>query len=157
MYGDHHLDQNKTPKTGVDAQIAGYCVYQTIANILAYFGVTVNTGTIAQTCITQNNSSAEGNGFAGTDQNLLNLVAAYLTTILPPGAPPANSISQDIDAGDPVMAYISVPGQTAYHEIMITGYNNNGTYVYFDPQSTTYVTAPVGTIFYDPIAINGHR
>src|ERR1700735_5309234 len=54
IYGTTHLNPARTPPQGTNAQIPGYCVYQTIANILAYYGIVINTGTIANTCIQQN-------------------------------------------------------------------------------------------------------
>jgi hypothetical protein len=152
QYGDHHLNTAKLPKTGVNAQIAGYCVFQTIENIIAYFGGTTQSGPIALAYI-QETGDINGitNGFNGSNAQLQTLVNNFLIST------PCSNMQTAIDAGDPVMAYIAVAGQTAYHEVMVTGYNTNGTYVYFDPQSTAYVTAPAGTVFNTPIQVTGKK
>jgi hypothetical protein len=44
------------------------------------------------------------------------------------------------------MAELLPNGNDIGHEVFITGYNNNGTYEYFDPESGTYKSTPLSGI-----------
>jgi hypothetical protein len=57
-----------------------------------------------------------------------------------------------INANAPVMATIN----NGTHEVFVTGYNNNGTYQYFDPQFGQYYNAPAGQ-FTNVVKITGQK
>lgn len=89
------------------------------------------------------------NGFKGTINDLNNLIAHYFNSV------PCTNVQAAINTGHPVMAFIFNSGSTTDgHEIFITGYNNNGSYEYFDPESGTYKSA-MPSVFNDPIEISG--
>ena len=65
-----------------------------------------------------------------------------------------NNLFTSISNGDPMMAIILNADGTG-HEVMITGYNTNGTMEYFDPQSGTYDETKLPSQFHNVIVITG--
>lgn len=65
-----------------------------------------------------------------------------------------NNLFTSIDNGHPVMG--TIIDQNVGHEVMIIGYNNNGTMEYFDPQTGHYSTK-TPTQFHNVIEIIGKK
>jgi hypothetical protein len=57
------------------------------------------------------------------------------------------SVAAAINDNLPVMATIPI-GDGNGHEVMITGYNDDGTYTYFDPALGTYRSRPASDFMY---------
>lgn len=71
------------------------------------------------------------------------------------------SLKAAIDAGYPLAVTLvnmanTTPTHVDGHEVMITGYNDDGTIEYFDPESGTYKSAATSDI-YIPVEITGIR
>ncbi len=147
--GDHHVNTARLPVAGNSAstQVPGYCVYQTIENALNFFGKDVNPGTIAGKAVQITNNTQDWLNFDGNVSQLNQLISTYLEGNV------TSDIKKSIDASNPVLAYMN-NGDGTGHDVMITGYNNDGTYSYFDPQASKYLTGTVDQ-FNDPFAVTG--
>jgi hypothetical protein len=149
--GDHSPPAKKLPKNNTsNTQVGNLCVFKTMEWLAKYLGANINSGTFLQYYVQNGGGTlAITDGFSGQLDQLNSLINHFFDAVT------CSSIVDAINAGDPVMADIPVNGsQTDGHEVMITGYNNDGTYEYFDPQSGTYKSAPLAT-FTDAMQIYG--
>jgi hypothetical protein len=159
--GDHHLPDAKLPPDHTtNTQVGNFCVFKTMEWLAKFYGSDVNSGTYLLYYMNlKKNFAIINTGFQGTFNDLNALLDHFfnITAV-------SNTITSDaevkaaIDAGHPIAAFllngILPDGSPDGHEIFIMGYNNDGTYEYFDPQSGTYESASPST-FKDMQIITG--
>lgn len=145
---DHKLpNQNRLPKDGTsNTQVGSMCAYKVIEWVSKFFGGSVTAGNallwFAQTAnltLAELIASVTTNGINSSD--LTTVIGNYFNFA---SVTTASEIRSAIDAGHPVMAFLLVPG--GGHEVMITGWNDDQTFEYFDPQTGFYVNVAVSEL-----------
>lgn len=138
---DHSLNKNKLPPNNTtDKQIGNTCVFKTMEWISKFVGgdklfsdfivVYANkTQTPTQTGVDRTLNLMQ-NGVPLEELNKLVSTFFETTTTI--------SIPKSIDAGNSLMGTITTNNTNIGHEVMITGYNNNGGIQYFDPETGQY-------------------
>jgi hypothetical protein len=152
---DHSLpNKNKLPPNGTaDKQVGKTCVFKAMEWISKYYGGNSNVNTIMEDYRVMKGLNhldlitiINTDGVHSSDlNNLLSLVFEHTTT---------NNLFTSVNNGHPVIATIS-DGNGGGHEVMITGYNNNGTMEYFDPQTGLYNNSLVASQFFNVREITG--
>jgi hypothetical protein len=141
---DHSLpNKNNLPKNGTtDTQVGYMCVFKTMEWISIYYDKLVSTGTsLLYYCTTYNLTLQDVVTKDGVALgNLESLVSHYFNMSA------TTDIQESIDSGYPLMATF-VNGSSG-HEVMITGYNNDETIEYFDPETGYYSTTASGNFSY---------
>ena len=140
---DHQLPKTDKlpPRSGGETQVLSTCVFKTMEWISKYYGGTNTVGSminsyaqaIATTTLPYGQALTQtvSNGITGSQINTAVDLVFDTKTI--------TSITSAINSGDPVMGTLTIsPGNG--HEVMITGYNNDGTIEYFDPETAKYGT-----------------
>ena len=138
---DHKLpNQNKLPPaTTTDTQVGAMCVFKTLEWVSKFFGGVqdgyVSVGQSLLYFSTSNNLTfAQMQSVITTDGitsgQLVGLVSHYYQMTA------TTNIKGAIDNGHTLMA--TLISSSGGHEVMITGYNNNGTIEYFDPELGHY-------------------
>lgn len=132
----NHLPPNHT--NNIQSPDAATCVFKTLEYINQYFNISTNELDILRDYVNANNLS--------TADMIRIFSRDGLTPAQVPGAiglhfnySSTTDITGAIGRGHPLMATLML-NATDGHEVMITGYNNNGTIEYFDPQSGNYGT-----------------
>lgn len=144
--GDHSLT-GTLPGTNAPTQTGNLCVFTTMSNVTTFFGNTVNPGTFLLAYCQQYNVSVTDvvtNGVSSA--NLTAFTSEYFNESA------TTDIVGSIDAGNPVIGTL----YSGTHEVFITGYNNNGTYQYFDPADSQYHSIAPGE-FTNTIKITGSK
>lgn len=156
---DKSLNKSKLPPNNTsDIQVASTCVFKTMEWINKYFGGDKTMGSIITDYANATKSDAVpsvqraidlvNNGVELAElNNLVDMVFKTTST---------ESITKSIDKGYPLMGSIATGQANIAHEVMITGYNNNGTVQYFDPETGQYNTKLPGE-FSNVITIIGNK
>lgn len=145
---DHQLPSTTLPPNYADdKQFSNTCVFKTMEWIARYYGNTSITDmngvlyyvTTYSTVIPGVNFEDKmnyvlSNGVESTHLNALVSHYFYMTPTDTPGIEDAIGMN-----GNPLMAYLIVPGLGG-HEVMITGYNDDDSVQYFDPEIGMYQT-----------------
>lgn len=152
---DHKLPHPNTlpPNHTTNTQVGQLCVFKTMEWVSAYFGGTLSSGTALLGYATQKGLTipqviqiVNTDGIPSAD--LTALTGLYFTTA------ESTNLFTSINNGYPVMGTLINPDGSGGHEVMVTGWNNNGTSEYFDPQLGTYnTTAPIN--IHNAIEIHG--
>ncbi|MBS1735633.1 MAG: hypothetical protein JSS98_03410, partial [Bacteroidetes bacterium] len=151
-YGDHTLDIKKLPENNnSNVQVGNFCVFKTMEWAGRFYGSKSQSGVYLMAWIKTppGHINDMQTGFNGTISDLSNLLNQFFETS------PSWNMSISIDYGKPVFGFIAnAAPNTDYHAVLVTGYNDNATVVYFDPQSGKYVsTSPTNIL--NPIQLNG--
>jgi len=140
---EHQLKKDKLPPNNTtDKQVLNTCVFKTMEWINKYFGgnkdINIIVNKYAEATKSQDQSTGTKSFLLMTDgvpgNELDGLVSMFFETT------PTESIKKSIDSGYPLMGTITTDDAKIGHEVMITGYNNNGSIQYFDPQTGKYNT-----------------
>jgi hypothetical protein len=147
---DHRLTEGKLPPRWGKKQILGTCVFETIANVSQYFdgNVTIGNAALSYALSSQKNFEDVLNNGVTSFTDLVNLANNFFNTTLIEVT--FNAIKQSIDNGSPIM------GSVFGHEVMITGYNNDGTIEVYDSAIGGYAIRNVDD-FYLLISIASHK
>ncbi|GAA4904475.1 hypothetical protein GCM10023313_03820 [Mucilaginibacter defluvii] len=139
---DHRLpNSNKLPPSSTtDTQFPNLCVFKSMEWVAKYFDSNATEHSILQAYCNSKVTDGVTYGaiFLNVVQNGINstevpaLVSKYFNY-----TESISTIESAINAGHPLLASILV-GPNSGHEVMITGYNDDGTIEYFDPQIGTY-------------------
>lgn len=156
---DHSLKKDKLPTNNTkDRQLANTCVFKSMEWIDSYFDgkrdVDHFLNQYAKTTGPEESSGTRAfNLFTnGVPENELNtLVTMFFDTT------PTTTIKASIDSGYPLMGTITTDTKDIGHEVMITGYNNNGSIQYFDPQLGKYDVKPGPGDFTNLYTITGRK
>jgi RHS repeat-associated protein len=144
-YGDHTLDPSKLPQNNSkDIQFGPLCVFKTLEFIGKYFGSNlneINYSTYWQ--LDLNHPEVYEKGFEGNINELQNLIGNFFV----PETYSWNNIAVSINLGHPIFAYINTQNSWS-HAVFVTGYNNNGSIVYYDPERGNYNFIPRSLIVY---------
>jgi hypothetical protein len=138
---DHALDKNKLPPNNTtDKQFGNTCVFKTMewvskfvggnklfTDIMKDYANKIQTPTRSNVTILQDLFK---NGVPAEELNQLVSTFFETTTTI--------SIPKSIDAGNALMGTITIANTNFGHEVMITGYNDNGGIQYFDPETGQY-------------------
>ncbi|MBK0379633.1 C39 family peptidase [Mucilaginibacter segetis] len=156
----HQLaNKNRLPsKNNTDQQVGGMCSFKTLEWISKYLGGNISVGTSFQWYFQnyQLNSQQINNILSGVDgispQRVTELLDHYMSfTESAPG-----NIIGSINSGHPMMGLIeTMPGNQ--HAVMITGYNDNGTIEYFDPETGHYASPVPPNAFVRVIEVSGFK
>ncbi|AMP98167.1 hypothetical protein AY601_1244 [Pedobacter cryoconitis] len=161
---DHQLaSANLPPNNTDDKQVANTCVFKTMEWINKYFG-----GSKDLTAIINKYAQSTGPAESGptrayylvlngvTQSEMPNLIALFFNTKA------TESIKSSIDVGFPLMGTISTGkltngGDIVGHEVMITGYNLNGSIQYFDPETGVYAIKASPAEFTNLITVTSNK
>ena len=151
---DHKLPHPNTlpPNHTTNTQVGQLCAFKTLEWVSAYFGGTLTSGAaLLYYAQSKNLSLAQVIQTVNADgiltDDLAALAANYFTTAV------STNLFTSINNGYPIIGTLINPDGTG-HEVMVTGWNNNGTSEYFDPQLGTYNTTAPANI-HNAIEIHG--
>lgn len=138
---DHKLPtQKRLPKDGTNnTQVGQTCVFKVMEYLSRYFDGSLTTGeALLWLAIHLNLTGLEMIDIINTNgvtiAMLIDLAENYFDWDYMSGY---NGIKNAIDLGHPGMGWLDQGGGVG-HMVMLTGYNDNGTIEYFDPQSGLY-------------------
>lgn len=142
------------PNNTDDVQVGATCVFKTVEWISKFFKGDITAGiAITDYAKTYNLSGQQISEViltgGVTSDRLSGIVNKYFNTKNP------TTFNAAIDAGHPLFGTL-INSSGGGHEVMITGYNNNGTIEYFDPEIGKYATKnPVD--FTNVIEVTSHK
>lgn len=145
--GDHALTGHLLPGTTTSTQVANLCVFTTMGYISQFYGGGGDPGPFVLAYAQNYNVSVTdviSNGIPGA--NIFSATSLFFYS------QQTTDVVGAINSGYPVMGTINNGG----HEVFVTGYNNNGTYQYFDPYYGGYYALPPGA-FTNIIKITGKK
>lgn len=154
---DHKLPHTNTlpPNHTDDTQVGQLCTFKTLEWVSKYFSGSLTSGQalayyaqLKGLNITQVMAIINTDGISTAD--IASLTSHYFNTAT------STNLFTSINNGYPIMATILDTGGGG-HEVMITGYNNNGTCEYFDPQLGVYNSSKVPSQFYNAIEIHSKK
>lgn len=135
---DHGLpNKDKLPPDNTDdKQVGALCVFKTIEWVSLYLGNKVPSGESLMKYLKDKNLNLMDvvNKDGVPIENLEELISQYFDV------KSVTEVKSSIDKGNTLMGSL-VNGEDG-HEIMITGYNDNGSIQYFDPELGKYDTRP---------------
>lgn len=127
------------PRQTSDTQVGATCVFKTMEWISKYFGGSKTVGTFILEYglskgmdLIQIMAMINSGGVPASDLN--SLVGSHFNITS------SSNLQTSINNGHPVMATIGAAN--GGHEVMITGYYNDGKIEYFDPETGTYGSKP---------------
>lgn len=147
VLADHSLPAPLLPPSNTsNVQLPNLCVFKTLEWIGKYLGSTRTEGPYLLFWMQYppGHSNVTTVGFDGTIAQLEDIINHFFVATAP-----CNDIHAAIDAGHAVFGTIAnPPPATDEHAVFITGYNDDGTVVYFNPETGTYQVCPETDILY---------
>ena len=135
IYGDHSLPQDRLPaNNNISLQQINHCLFKTMEWVGKYFGSNLESADYANYWGHSDESRKADIlfGFTGSIAELDELISHFFS-----GARDCWNVPVAITLGRPIIAAIPT-AESYFHAVFVSGYNNDGTVVYFDPQLGTY-------------------